>query len=571
MNTQITLSDIKTTILNLKYKNINSPKYKFLNTLTQFFVNDISFSTINTIDSEILVKKIWNTGDNPRLIKAKLKNLNSVRSSINKDLNKLYKENQNPQGVNINTSNVFVMSNEAKNNLMDKFSDKMGSGSIDEIYNVLDLVNEIISKLDNNKINDSKNKLDKLRELINNISKDTPDNDKGTDTELIDDEDVEVVDDEGAELIDDDDIEVVDDVDTELIDDEDVEVVDDEGAELIDDEDIDVVDDEETELIDDDDVEVVDDVDTELIDDEDIEIVDDVDTELIDDDDVEVVDDDEDTDSKALAEEFDHELSIKERYYNQYILMDKDEYIIGSEIPDKNYLPLQKIRLDKFYIGKYPVTNALFETFIERTGYKTTAEKKGYGIVYSGRFKKSINEKTGQKESVWSSSYRQKTVEGACWYKPSGQNSTIHNKRDHPVVQISLKDAIAFCTWTGKKLPTEFEWEASARTKLGYMLPWGNTWKKDMCNIEESAFSDTTPVDKYSNIEIFSSISDSLGNVLEWTSDECISNYKTKRTFIYHIAKGGSWISQNNICLCSRFNIRTDLTSNILGFRCVIN
>ncbi|RZB37378.1 MAG: hypothetical protein SRB2_01152 [Desulfobacteraceae bacterium Eth-SRB2] len=270
-----------------------------------------------------------------------------------------------------------------------------------------------------------------------------------------------------------------------------------------------------------------------------------------------------------LAEEFDGYLGVMDRYYNHYILIPGGEYIVGTKKPGKDEKSEQLISLSPFYIGRFPVTNGLFEIFVEKTGYKTMAEKVGYGNVYYGRFQRKKDETTGLMISTWNSSLYCETVEGACWYQPCGPGSTLHNKRNHPVVQISIEDAVAFAAWTGKRLPTENEWEAASRTGKGWIFPWGKEWKKHSCNIENSCTGDTTPVEKYAEFENDFGIADTIGNILEWTFDDVTAQSDNKNKYRYHIAKGGSWISGDDIKLFSRFKIEPESHSNILGFRCV--
>jgi formylglycine-generating enzyme required for sulfatase activity len=272
---------------------------------------------------------------------------------------------------------------------------------------------------------------------------------------------------------------------------------------------------------------------------------------------------------KLLAEEFDGYLGSMERYYNHYVMIPGGEYLIGSKHPKKDERPEQTLYLEPYYIGRYPITNGLFEIFIEKTGYKTTAEKVGYGTVYYGRFEKKKDTTTGLITSTWNASLYCKTVEGACWYRPSGPESTLYHKRNHPVVQISMEDAMAFATWTGKRLPTENEWESASRTANGWIFPWGPEWKNDACNIEDSCIADTTPVDKYVEFGNDFGIVDTLGNVLEWTTDRFDSTSKSNNGEKYRVVRGGSWISGNDVRLFSRFIIQPESHSNILGFRCV--
>jgi formylglycine-generating enzyme required for sulfatase activity len=258
-----------------------------------------------------------------------------------------------------------------------------------------------------------------------------------------------------------------------------------------------------------------------------------------------------------------------DKYYNQYILIPAGEYTVGVKSPKNGERPLKKIHLEPFYFGKFPVTNALFEIFVEKTGYKTTAEKIGYGIVYHGRYQRVIDEKTGLETFDWRSTLSSDRVDGACWYQPSGPGSTLHNKRNHPVVQVTREDAMAFAAWTGKRLPTEDEWEAAARTARGHELPWGSEPNPAFCNIEESYIGDTTPVDQYKKHANAFGIADTIGNILEWTIELSMpSPGQSGQERIYSF-KGGSWISGRDVRLFSRIIPGSESHSNIIGFRCV--
>jgi len=272
---------------------------------------------------------------------------------------------------------------------------------------------------------------------------------------------------------------------------------------------------------------------------------------------------------RILAERFDRYLGAMERHFNQFLLIPSGSYTIGSKLPSPGELPEQQIQVNDFFMGKYPVINALFEVFVERTGYTTTAERKGFGVVYEGRFRKIKNEKSGQYRFAWNATHSRKEVKGAYWYQPTGPGSTLHQKRNHPVVQVSLLDAMAFASWVGKRLPTEAEWEAAARTDKGYLFPWGDDWKDGLCNTETSEIADTTPVDHHPDAANKMGIADLLGNILEWTSEKCDPPNSFRNDYDYRIAKGGSWVSEEHIQLASRFRFPTDFTSNTLGFRCL--
>ncbi len=258
-----------------------------------------------------------------------------------------------------------------------------------------------------------------------------------------------------------------------------------------------------------------------------------------------------------------------DRYYNSYLRIPGGRYIVGSPQPQKHETHERIIDLSDFFIGKFPVTNALFEVFVSQTGYRTTAEKRGSGTVYSGRFKKTTDKKTGQIRSEWNATYQYQIVKGACWYHPEGPGSSISHRLTHPVVQVSLDDALAFAAWVGKTIPTEAHWEAAARTVKGFIYPWGDAWSDRACNMEKSALSGTSPVDRYLDFENPNKIADMTGNILEWTTDTIPMTRSADKNTRHIITKGGCWISSQPVALWSRFIFKEDFTSNTLGFRCM--
>jgi formylglycine-generating enzyme required for sulfatase activity len=214
--------------------------------------------------------------------------------------------------------------------------------------------------------------------------------------------------------------------------------------------------------------------------------------------------------ARLLAETFNRSLAAMDKFYNQYIEFPGGTYTVGAETPKHDEIMQHTVSLAPFFMGKFPVTNALFQVFIENTGYITTAEKIGFGTVYQGRCQTITDPRTAQSKQIWRADITSRTAEGACWYQPSGPGSTIHNKRNHPVVQVSAHDALAFSAWTGKRLPLEAEWEAATRTIKANIFPWGNDMLPGACNIEEGSIGDTTPVDDYPDFENDAGIADAL-------------------------------------------------------------
>jgi len=182
------------------------------------------------------------------------------------------------------------------------------------------------------------------------------------------------------------------------------------------------------------------------------------------------------------------------------VVVPAGEFIMGSDSGNDNERPRRGLYLPDFRIGRYPVTNAQFETFVKATGYETEAEKHESGSMWQ--------------DNQW------KAVNRADWRHPSGPQSSILGRENHPVVQVSWNDAVAYAQWAGKRLPTEAEWEKAARGSDGRTWPWGNEWVDGKCNSGEMGIGGTTPVGRYSPAgDSPYGLADMAGNVWQWTAD----------------------------------------------------
>ncbi|MCK5195539.1 MAG: SUMF1/EgtB/PvdO family nonheme iron enzyme, partial [Desulfobulbaceae bacterium] len=262
---------------------------------------------------------------------------------------------------------------------------------------------------------------------------------------------------------------------------------------------------------------------------------------------------------------------IMQRFMPPFIQIPAGSYRVGCENPKSIDRPEQSVILKKYHISQIPVTNDIFDFFIRETGYETDAEKKGHGTVVEGRFSQKTDPETGKASLIINPGVRFQHVEGANWRHPKGPHSSLENKASHPVVQISRRDAIAFASWAGKKLPSEDEWEAAARGPEGRLFPWGNEWKKDNGNFESSQIGDTTQVTHFGKESMSSfGLLDMLGNVMEWTSSRLTLSETGQESGPYlYILKGGSWATGGTISAASRF-LEADTWSNIIGFRCAV-
>ncbi len=186
----------------------------------------------------------------------------------------------------------------------------------------------------------------------------------------------------------------------------------------------------------------------------------------------------------------------------------------GDKYDDEK--PVHQVYLDRYLIAKTPITNAQYQIFVNATRHQPP--------------------KHWENEQL-----------------PTG-------KENHPVVNVSWHDAIAYCEWlskmTGKaiRLPSEAEWEKAARgdkDKRDY--PWG-TWKDGYANTKELQVMDTTPVGVFPEGASPYGVLDMCGNVSEWTrSSKKEYPYNTNdgrenadQENIYRILRGGSYFSAIN-------------------------
>ena len=275
---------------------------------------------------------------------------------------------------------------------------------------------------------------------------------------------------------------------------------------------------------------------------------------------------------ETLVETHDEYIAqILDRFMPKFIRIPAGYYLTGRDRPSHNERPAKKIMLQNFYISQLPVTNDLFDFFVRETGYETDAERTGFGTVVTGRICNSIDPQTGRNVLSISHGTRSQRMQGANWRHPQGPASSLENKANHPVVQVSRHDALAFAAWAGKRLPSEDEWEAAARGAFGFLFPWGNEWQGALANTESSLTGDTTPVTRHGKLSMSPfGVYDLLGNVFEWTST--VAGPKRQATGnapLIYVLKGGCWTSRTGTTAASRL-LETETWSNIIGFRCAV-
>ena len=259
---------------------------------------------------------------------------------------------------------------------------------------------------------------------------------------------------------------------------------------------------------------------------------------------------------------------------NKMMFIKGGNFIFGNDNGLERERPEQEVIVQSFLIDKNLVTVNDFRNFVISTNYESEAEKFGNAIVFID----SIN--------TW------KLIDGATWEYPLGKSNPIAFD-NHPVTQVSWNDALAYCEFCNKTLPTEVQWEYAASErgkKKNQLFYWGNDLvinNKYMCNTWASGYPNsigfqdgfkyTSPVGYYgaNSLGIF----DMAGNVWEWCYNWHLPYVGSNQIFPAELQgkaqRGGSFLCNPNYCHGFRLSARsaTSPESSLfhVGFRCAKN
>ena len=225
--------------------------------------------------------------------------------------------------------------------------------------------------------------------------------------------------------------------------------------------------------------------------------------------------------------------------HDNWILLPGGTFTMGSQKKLKkspNYDPettkwdgeVREVTLEPFSLGRYPVTVAEYQKFVEdeETGYR--------------------------QKSSWTKGWAPAAAEPSNW-----DEQVLHPNR--PVVNVNWYEATAYCEWKrdGIRLPSEAEWEYAARGTSGRRYPWGDEAPDiNRANYHDTNVGSASPVGLFPNGATPEGIQDMAGNVLEWTSEQGV--------------RGGDFYYEAvNLRAAVRLRLEPDVSSNLLGFRCV--
>ena len=291
-------------------------------------------------------------------------------------------------------------------------------------------------------------------------------------------------------------------------------------------------------------------------------------------------------------------LDLGDKAVLKMVLIPAGKFLMGSPESEEGHRKDEvqhEVTISKpFYMGVTHVTVDQFAAFVKESGYKTDAEREGWGWGIETRNGKLLPGKLKNGKFVAAK------ISGASWRDPG-----FDQKGDHPVVQVIWHDAKAFCDWLSKKsgkwvaLPTEAQWEYACRAGTKTAWPWGDNpdegkgWancadqslKKMLpdnagitCFGWDDGFVFTAPAGSFRSNAF--GLFDMIGNAAHWCQDRygdygtgAVADPTGAEAGMARVIRGGSWnnYAPSNCRSASRYRFAPDHRNERYGFRIIVN
>ncbi|MFM8395935.1 MAG: formylglycine-generating enzyme family protein [Acidobacteriota bacterium] len=204
---------------------------------------------------------------------------------------------------------------------------------------------------------------------------------------------------------------------------------------------------------------------------------------------------------------------------------------MGRENGDEMERPIREVEVAPFFMDVTEVTNEMYLRYVRATGAAAPAH--------------------------W-------PAQGDNRLYPDGEAR-------FPVVNVSWEEAKAFAEWSGKRLPSEVEWEMAARGTEGRLYPWGDSWKDGRSNVGSSRTGRLMRVGSFPTGASPFGILDMCGNAWEWTADKPMRYGETSALIAEgRVIRGGAYdVDASRATTTYRGIVPANKGYDKTGFRCV--
>lgn len=226
----------------------------------------------------------------------------------------------------------------------------------------------------------------------------------------------------------------------------------------------------------------------------------------------------------------------------EMVLIPAGIFLRGTDAGGLDEGPPREIFLDAFQIDRYEVTNSQYGQFAAATGHRKAGPP--------SRYAKNVSKMRGLNQ---------------------------------PAIYVSWDDAVAYCQWKSRRLPTEAEWEKAMRGADGRLWPWGNTEQPDGANWARvnDGFEASAPAGSFKADMSPYGVMDGAGNVMEWVQDWYAEGYykespdrnpPSPEYGVYRTMRGGAYTTTGgDLRLTSRSKMVPDFRDETIGFRCAMS